>query len=125
MGAGAVRAGRVGRRCLLRRAQGALLDVHRGLDDGGGQSEKPFNSKRLLFNSIPKKHGVNRKAFPLCHTCNFAVLCVTNQLRDGWMQAGAAVINAMHADVWDGCQDQLFVGLSDTLIGVGLVSPEP
>jgi len=37
------------------------------------------------------------------------------------MQAGAAVFNAMHSDEWDGCQEQLSVGLSNTLLGVGLV----
>jgi len=39
------------------------------------------------------------------------------------MQAGGAVINAVLWDNWDGCQEQLSIGMSDTLIGVGLVNP--
>ena len=31
----------------------------------------------------------------------------------------------MHSDVWDGCQEQLSIGHSDTLIGEGLQNPQP
>jgi len=34
------------------------------------------------------------------------------------VQAGSAVLNAMHSDEWDGCQEQLSIGLSDTDSGV-------
>ena len=47
--------------------------------------------------------------------CDHAGLVINKELS---LQAGSAVLNAMHSDEWDGCQEQLSIGLSDTDSGV-------